>query len=326
MVVGVGAASQTRVVTRTRAFIAAVALGLIGLLSVLAWGIASHATRDLVRLAGELTTIEAGSLDRRLPAGNTTEVDGLVTVLNRMLERLRRAMGHLERFTADAAHELRTPITALRAHLEVTLARAQTPQAYRDGLLDALEQAERLGRLAEDLLTLSTVEGAGAPSRVERVRLDDLVREAADFIEPVADEQSRPFECVVDGPIVVRGVSPLLKRVVLNLVDNAFRHTPATAAVRLSAERDGGSAKIAVVDHGPGIGAADLPHVFERFHRGQSEASGCGLGLALAHEIVMGHGGRITVDSAPGTGTTATVWLPLAEDPPRPDAPGAAGA
>src|SRR5207244_9952134 len=121
----------------------------------------------------------------------TSKVTRLIAELNRLLSRLETAVGHLRRFTADAAHELRTPIAALRAHLEVALARGGSPDGYRNGLLDALEQAERLGRVAADLLTLSAVEaGAGG---TDVVRLDAVAREVADFLEPVAQAQRRRF-------------------------------------------------------------------------------------------------------------------------------------
>src|SRR2546429_2452106 len=113
----------------------------------------TRATAELDQLAAQPETLEAASLDRRLAQGGTSEVDRLVAVLNRVLSRLETAVGHLRRFTADAAHELRTPIAALRAHLEVALARGGSPDGYRNGLLDALEQAERLRRVAAGLPT-----------------------------------------------------------------------------------------------------------------------------------------------------------------------------
>jgi signal transduction histidine kinase len=219
-------------------------------------------------------------------------------------------VSHLRRFTADAAHELRTPIAALRAHLEVALARPRSPEAYRDGLLDALEQSERLGRLAEDLLTLSAVESRPVGSEV--VRLDRVTREVAEFLEPVAHEQGRVFVCEAARPVSVHGAPDLLKRLVLNLVDNAFRHTGPAAAVRLSVRSEDGTAVIEVHDEGEGMTEAELESLFERFRRGHTAAPGSGLGLALCREIVTRHRGDIALRSAPGAGTTVTVTVPLA--------------
>jgi signal transduction histidine kinase len=311
--VAVRAGAQVQMLWRARVAIVAGAALLLVTFAILAWAMTTRATSELARVAAELETIEAGSLDRRLVPRRTTEVDRLATVLNRLLARLEAAMGHLRRFTGDAAHELRTPVAALRARLEVTIARANSADAYREGLLDALEQTERLARLTEDLLTLSAVEAgtAGARSEDETVLLDELVREVAESLEPVAQEQGRPFTWNVTTGVGVRGSSPLLKRLVLNLVDNAFRHTPPNAEVSVTARSLDGSATVEVTDRGPGIAPADRTLVFERFRRGRGvTTSGSGLGLALCQEIVSRHRGRIVLDSVPGRGTTVTVILP----------------
>jgi signal transduction histidine kinase len=307
--IGVRVHDRERTIRRATWAIALGAPLLLGVVVAVAATIARRASREIDRLALELETVEAGSLDRRLASRRTTEVDRLAAVLNRLLGRLERAVGHLRRFTGDAAHELRTPVAALRAHIEVALARPPSVEAYRDGLLDALEQTERLERLAADLLTLSAVEaGTG---RSEAVRLDVVARDVAGSLEPIAQEQGRPFTCTTDGPVVVRGTRELLERLVLNLVDNAFRHTPPAAAVELSVRAVDGLATVAVRDHGAGIPDADVSALFERFHRGRTGAPGAGLGLALCHEIATSHRGRIALARAPGGGTIATVELPL---------------
>jgi signal transduction histidine kinase len=311
VVVGVRVAGQARLVRRARIAIAGVGVALILLLLAASWTIATRAVTELDRLAGELETIQAGSLARRLSRRDTAEIDRLVSVLNSMLARLESAVQHLRRFTADAAHELRTPIAAVRAHLDVTLSRTTTLEEFRDGVVDAIGQADRLGRLADDLLTLSTVEAQGPSilSRSEEVHLDALVREVGEFLDPVAEEQHRTFSWEDIAPATVRGVPSLLKRVVLNLVDNAFRHTSGAVTVRLTGDT---RARIEVSDEGPGIPAEEVPRVFERFRRGTTDAgeSGAGLGLALVREIVVAHGGAVAVQSNAG-GTTISVTLPL---------------
>src|SRR5437870_3786422 len=309
--IGIRVGRELRTLRRVQLAIGASAGLLLGTLACLAWAITTRATAEIDQLAAQLETLEAASLDRRLAPGRTSEVDRLVAVLNRLLSRLETAVEHLRRFTADAAHELRTPIAALRAHLEVALARGGSPDGYRNGLLDALEQAERLGRVAADLLTLSAVEaGAGG---TDVVHLDAVAREVADFLEPVAQEQGRRFACESERPVAVCGAPDLLKRLVLNLVDNAFRHTPPSAAVRLAVRSDDGTATIEVDDDGPGIPATDLPQVSERFRRGRRATSGTGLGLALCQEIATRHLGRIALESDPGLGTKVIVTLPLAD-------------
>ena len=317
--IGVRATSQLRTIWRARLAIAVGAALLLAALVALAWAIASRATGELDRLGAELESVEAGSLDRRLAPRRTAEVDRLAAVLNRLLARLEAAVEYLRRFSADAAHELRTPIAALRAHLEVALARPRSTSAYHDGLLDALEQTERLERLAADLLTLSAVEtGLGrADVGAETVRLDAVAREVAEFLEPVAQEQGRYFTCEARQAVAVRGAPELLKRVLLNLVDNAFRHTPHDAAVRVTVRAEDHTAMLQVNDGGPGMAPEDVPHAFERFRRGRGAGAGAGLGLALCREIVAQHQGRIELATTVGAGTSVTVSLPLADAGPE---------
>ncbi|HXJ34415.1 MAG TPA: ATP-binding protein [Candidatus Eisenbacteria bacterium] len=312
--IGVQVEHPKATIRRARLMIAVSAALSLAILAGLAWAITTRATSELERLAAELETIEAGSLGRRLEQRNTSEVDRLAAVLNRVLARLESAIGHLRRFTADAAHELRTPIAALRTRLEVGLASSRDASAYRDDLLDALEQTERLGRLAETLLTLSAVEGdpGHARERDHTVDLGQLAREVADSFEPVAQEQGRRFALRADDHVTVVGDPDLLKRLILNLVDNAFHHTPPGANVDLAVARRNGHACIRAHDEGPGIPASEQPRVFERFYRGATAEGGAGLGLALCREIVSRHRGEILLASEPGAGTTVTVTLPLA--------------
>jgi len=316
VVLGVRVSNQAALCRRAKTAIGLAAAGLVLLLTALAWGVSSRATSDLNRLATELETIEAGSLDHRLAARPTTEVNRVVGVLNRMLGRLESAVTHLTRFTADAAHELRTPVAALRAHLEASIARARTPEEHRAGLVDALEQTERLQRLSEDLLRLSAVESDAAhlAGQMEPVRFDALVREVAESLAPIAEEQGRPFDCAATVPITLRGVPSLLKRIVLNLVDNAFRHTPEETPVRLDLSIRDDAACLEVADRGPGIPPAELGRMFERFRKGTA-TGGSGLGLPLAQEIAHRHGGRVTLLANPEGGTIATVLLPLLRSP-----------
>jgi signal transduction histidine kinase len=294
--IGANTARSVRWVQRARWVISLIGAGLLVVLGGGAWMIASRATRELQRLADEVATLEAG------------EVERLVTVLNRLLERLDRSVGQLRRFTADAAHELRTPLAAMRARLEVALAE-DTGAVPRDLIVDALEQAERLCRLAEDLLMLARVEGGAVSAHAMEGAVDvtALVREVGTALAPVAEEQQRVFRWGAEPGLVVRGAEPLLKRVLLNLVDNAFRHTPASADVVVDARRDGQTVVLEVCDEGPGVDPAVLPHVFERFRHGAGD--GNGLGLALVREIVERHGGSVTLERTATGGTRAGVVL-----------------
>jgi signal transduction histidine kinase len=315
ILVGVRVAPSLHTVHHARRMIGTIATALVLTLAALAWAITTRATRELERVAGELETLEVATLDRRLEMRRTTEVDRLVVVLNRMLARLESAMGHLQRFAADAAHELRTPIAALRARLEVSLAPGRPPAAYRDDLLDALEQTERVEVLAENLLALSRVE-ADSRDQDRPVDLARLAREVGDSMEPIAQEQHRRFVVHAASTVPVLGAPELLKRLMVNLLDNAFRHTPTDAPIELAVVADDGRAWIRTRDEGPGIPTAQQAHVFERFYRGSDSGGGSGLGLALCREIVARHRGDIQLASAPGIGTTVTVTLPLVSEIP----------
>lgn len=315
VLVGVRVASSLGAVRHARRMISGIAGALVVTLAALAWGITTRATRELDRVAAELETLEIATLDRRLEMRRTTEVDRLVAVLNRLLARLESAMGHLQRFAADAAHELRTPIAALRTRLEVSLAPGRSPSLHRDDLLDALEQTERIELLAENLLALSRVE-SDSRDQDRPVDLARLAREVGDSMEPIAQEQHRRFVVHAASTVPVLGAPELLKRLMVNLLDNAFRHTPTDAPIELAVVADDGRAWIRTRDEGPGIPTAQQAHVFERFYRGSDSGGGTGLGLALCREIVARHRGDIQLASAPGIGTTVTVTLPLTSEIP----------
>jgi signal transduction histidine kinase len=307
--VGVHAAPGVRFVQRMRWGIALLGAALLAVLGASAFAIAGVATKELDRLASEVATLEVGSLERRLSERRTEEVDRLVRVLNRVFERLERSVGQLQRFTADAAHELRTPLAALRVRLEVAL-RRESDAVPRSVVIDALEETERLGRLAEDLLMLARVEGGAVADAALNgvVHVTELVEEVGAAVVPLAEEEGRLFHWQAAGGLRVRGSEPLLKRVLLNLVDNAFRHTPTGTAVELEAGHESGRVVFEVRDEGPGIDPEVLPHVFERFRH--SSGNGTGLGLALVREIVERHRGTVVIEDRPSGGACARVTLP----------------
>jgi signal transduction histidine kinase len=236
-----------------------------------------------------------------------TEVARLTDALNRLLARLELAQRRLQRFTADAAHELRTPLAALRATLDIAVARPPSLEGDRNALLDAVEQGERLGLIAEDLLTLSAIESADPPTPTS-VNLGSVAIEIAEFLDPVAQEQQRQFVVEVDGSAVVQGEEPLLRRLLLNLLGNAFTHTTHGVPVHLAVQRSDGEVELVVRDRGAGIAPSNQRLLFDRFAT-QRRGGGAGLGLAICREIVVRHRGSIALESTP-QGTTVTVRLP----------------
>lgn len=325
VVVGVRADRQRHGVARARLALGAGATALLLVLGMVAWRTTTRATAEIDGIAAELEALAAESLHRRVSRRDTSEVDRLAVALNGLLERLDRAVSHLRRFTADAAHELRTPLAALRARLETALASDGTADAHRDGLLDALEQTERLSILAEDLLTLSAIEAAddvvgddapghGGAAR-EVVDLSSVAREVCDFLEPVAEEQGRVLTLTATPGALVAGSAKLLKRVLVNVLDNAFRHTRDRGGIAVAVERGGEMVTVRVRDDGPGFDASDPERVFRRFGHRSSPRGGAGLGLAICQEIVRKHRGRLEVQSDPHAGTTVVVSLPALRGP-----------
>ena len=233
-----------------------------------------------------------------------------------MLGRVAQAVEAERRFTTDAAHELRSPLSRLRADLEIALRRSRTAAEYEDVLRSALEEAVGLSTLAEDLLTLARLDAAGPPAAAA-VSLDEAV---AGLVEPrrlEAKERGLTLQLELAARRQVRVSAHDLMQLVRNLVDNAFKYSPPGSRVTVRTASEDGAAVLVVSDTGPGIPAKDLPHVFERFYRGAgraTEASGVGLGLAICRAVTEAYGGRIEAQSAPGAGTTIVVRLPLASD------------
>jgi len=257
--------------------------------------------------------ITAQDLTERIPVrGAGDELDHLAGTLNAMLTRLEAAFAEVRRFAADAAHELRTPLTSLRGELEVGLRADRSPAEYRQVLESTLESAERLVRLAEDLLALSRAT-AGGVARSAPVDIEALVMGVLDAGVRLAQGRGVTVRLGAVAPAVVSGDATALDRALLNLVDNAVRYTPAGGKVEISATPSDGSVEIAVQDSGPGIAPQDAERVFEPFVRldaGRTkEPSGSGLGLAIARSIVEAHGGALTLHSAPEGGSRFTIRL-----------------
>lgn len=315
--VGVVVDAQVASLRTIRRAVAAAALFLLACFTALTWMTTGRATAQLERLAEEIEAIEATDLRRRLPAGDVLEVEHLAAVLNRLLTRVDAAMDRLRVFAANAAHELRTPLAALRARLEVTLSSAAgDADAYRNGFLDALEQTERLERLSQDLLSLGAIEVGGAGEPMESVDVARIATDVVDSLGVLAQEQRRSLTLSSTGAVTIVGAPALLRRLLLNLIDNALRHTPPTSAIDVRVRSDADGAVLEVRDQGPGIASVDLAHVFERFHRARRSGAGSGLGLALCREIVAAHRGTIALESTPERGTTVVVRLP--RDPAHP--------
>ncbi|HUT36745.1 MAG TPA: HAMP domain-containing sensor histidine kinase [Planctomycetota bacterium] len=293
------------------------------------WVLASRSLRPIDRIAADLSRVESTNLAARLAVGSSgDEVARLRGAINRMLERLEAAFDRLQSFTADAAHELRTPLAALQCRLETAISRPRSEAEAREALTDALHQVAELASLVENLLLLARMDAEQALRTPAPVDLAALLRDIGEPFALLAEQKDIALSVEADGPVVTDGDPTLLRRVFGNLLDNALRYTPSGGRVTARAAPDGAGCVVAVADTGIGIRPEALGHVFERFYRTDESRSrtdgGAGLGLSIAKRAVELHRGRITIESTPGKGTTVTVWLPQGGEGPPSARPGTA--
>jgi heavy metal sensor kinase len=288
------------------------------------WLLARRALKPVDRMTEAARRISAEHLGERVgTSGSGDELDRLASTLNEMLGRLDGAFRQIRQFSADASHELQTPLTILKGELEVALRAPRTADEYRRVLGSALEESERIARLVEGLLLLSRAD-AGV-LRMDRKPLDlaQLVAEVCEQTQVLAKAQGVTLALGSSTPIAIQGDREHLRRLLLNLVDNGIKYTPAGGRVTLSLHEDGAWAVLRVSDTGIGLTPGEQERIFQRFYRAPEAVSrgdgGSGLGLCIARSIAEAHGGRIEVDSAPNRGSTFTVFLP---HPPSPSGRG----
>jgi heavy metal sensor kinase len=232
-----------------------------------------------------------------------------------MIARLERSFEEIHKFTADAAHELRTPLAVLRSEAEVALKSPREPEQYRAILEDQLEELERLSRLADRLLFLCREDAGLVPMARQPLDLREVVEDVTEHMRLVAEEKAVKLHAERFAPCSISGDEDQLRRLLFNLVENAIKFTPAGGTVRIEATRADSEARVVVTDSGIGIPPEHLPHVFQRFYRVDSArgagVDGTGLGLAIARSIAEAHGGSVAVESTVGVGTRATLSLPV---------------
>lgn len=242
------------------------------------------------------------------------EFQQLAKSFNNMFERLQRAFESQRQFVGDAAHELRTPLTAMKGNLEVALQRERSTEEYRDVVSMNLGQVEHLSRLVKSLLTLTQFSGEHPPLDLKPVLLKPLIQELVLELSILAEDKGCLFTTHIQDVPQVLGDAGQLKQLVINLLDNAIRHTSQGGSVTVTMQSLEDTVRLTVEDTGTGIATEHLPHIFERFYRADRardrETGGTGLGLAIAKEIVLAHDGTINVKSEVGKGSVFTVSLP----------------
>jgi heavy metal sensor kinase len=278
--------------------------------------IAGRALNPIDRIVRTADRIGGDDVSERIDIDHTPdEVGRLAATLNRMLDRIDGTLERQRRFTADASHELRTPLAALTAEIELALERPRTTEEYQQTLRSLAEDCSRLNLLVRDLLTLARVDSGQERLVLETMELDDLTEGVMETLTPLAEQRGVRLESGVIKPVDIVGDQTRLTQLLVNLVDNGLKYTPAGGAVTVSVHQDGSAAIIRVKDTGRGIPARDVPHIFDRFYRVDSGRArsdgGTGLGLAICEWIVRAHGGQINVQSVEGQGSMFTVRLPL---------------
>lgn len=303
----------------------ALAVVVLGFAVALGWAAASRALRPLVRLRRDAEAITDGrSLHRRLwvPEGadpRLDEVAQLATTLNQMIERLEQSFAALRRFTADASHELKTPLTVLRADIERAMTTPGAPADQLVPLEEALAETTRMADLVDSLLTLARADEGRFEVVQEPVALEPLVRDVHETALILGEAAGLTVTLGAVEPGTVRGDAQRLRQLFLNLVTNAIKYTPREGTIELSLVRRVEGLSVIVKDSGIGIAGADLPFVFDRFWRADrartrgGERGGTGLGLAISQWIAQAHGGSLTVQSRLGRGSTFTATFPAAD-------------
>jgi heavy metal sensor kinase len=271
------------------------------------------------QITAALRSIKIGNLSRRLPVSRAQdELHRLADTCNQMLERLEDAVDRINQFTADASHELRSPVALIRAMAEYALRNPRLDSESREAFSEILDEAVEAGRLLEDMLTLARADAGHGTAAFEPVELQELVEEVCVRVRPLAEGKKQCVVVETGGPAWVSGDRAGLRRLVSILLDNAIKYTPPHGRIQVELHVASSRAVVTVKDNGIGIPEALLPRIFDRFARAdpsRGEVSGTGLGLAIAKWIASFHGASITAESREQQGSVFTVEFALANAP-----------
>jgi heavy metal sensor kinase len=280
-------------------------------------------SRKAVAPVGEIARaaqlISEHELSRRLPILQTgDELQSLSETLNEMFGRLDRAFKRVTQFTADASHELRTPVALMRTRTEIALRKQRSEADYRETIVRIHQELERTSALIENLMTLARADSGNEALQVTSTSLNDILREISEPARLLAEGKSIQYEeQLPETPLSVSGNAAFLRRLFLILIDNAVKYTPSGGRISVVLDVNGSSAVTEIRDSGIGISPFDLPHIFERFYRADTsrsrESGGAGLGLSIAKWITDAHRGNITVASRVGEGSIFRVHIPLVD-------------
>jgi len=301
--------------------------GILGLISIIisaaaGYYMAKKALQPIHEITHTARGVAAGDLTRRLKSkSQDKEIQILVRVLNKMFADLEISFQAQKRFTADASHELRLPLTILKGEIEVALRRPRSADEYEKILRQQLDTIDRIQRIVNDLLTLARSDAGQLEVVQSPVDLSLLLQEVGQQHLILFDSHHVNLDMDIEDELEIMGEASQIERTIMNLLSNAFKHAPEHSSIVLSAHRTDGSALLCIRDEGPGIAIEQQTHLFDRFYRAddarcRKEGEGAGLGLAICKRIVDAHQGDIWVDSQLGEGTAFYIRLPLSETDP----------
>ncbi|HEX8895603.1 MAG TPA: heavy metal sensor histidine kinase [Terriglobales bacterium] len=315
--IAIDVSQKEQILARYRHWFWVILVGTFAIFPLVGYQIARHGIRPVDDMAATARSISSPNLrERILPEGYPFELASLADTFNRMLDRLEESFERISQFSADIAHDLRTPVNNIRGEAEVGLARARTIHEYRDVLESCLEEAVRLSDLISNLLFLARAESPLAHLHRERVDIAELLGGVQEYYEASAAEGRISLTTTAGAEAVIAELDrTLVQRAVSNLVSNAVAHTPPGGSVVLATNAEPSNIRIDVTDTGVGIPPEALPRVFDRFFRldsSRSQASGgTGLGLAIVQSIMVLHGGKVEIASQVGKGTRVTLRMPI---------------
>ena len=299
--------------------LAGIGLGVLSVGMFGGWWLSSRAVQPIGAMSDTVSRINSTNLSQRLELnGVDTELGGLGSLINTMLERLESSFTRQVRFTADASHELRTPVAVILAQVELALSRPREAPTYRESLEACGRAARRMNALVEDLLMLARADSGKLELRIEPIDLESIAQSSVSLLEPLARLRQVHIR-LVTSPTPMMGDSDRLGQVLTNLLSNAIQYNHENGEVVLTVQSDQASATAIVEDTGNGIPENDLPLIFDRFHRVDAArsraAGGSGLGLAICRSIVEAHGGTIAVSSLLDHGSRFIVTIPKQSGP-----------
>lgn len=323
VVVGISTSATDIGLRRLLAAMLLIAPVVVAVSTLVGYALVGRALKPVDSIVDEVEAITDGrSLHRRLAQADTgDEIARLTSTLNQMLVRLERSFALLRRFTADASHELKTPLTVLRSGIERAITHPGVPPDLLEVLEETLMELNRMTEMVDSLLTLARVDEGRAPLHLDEVDLREILSEVAETANILGEQATVEVAVEVpQEPVIVQVDRSRVRQLLMNLLTNAIKYTPPGGGVWIDSATPNGQVVLSVRDSGIGIAPGDLPHVFDRFWRADQARSrtgqrpGAGLGLAICKWIAEAHGGSITVQSRSGRGTTFTVTLPKPAD------------